>query len=97
MNQSGGNKMYQYSNEQMSLTDFQQPMGMQLKDDNRWVVKAQIIPWNKIEEKYADLFPSKKGNVAKPLQLALGACLIQQEYGYSDVERLWDGQRWQIR
>lgn len=78
--------MYQYSNGQISLTDFQQPMGMQLREDNRWVKKAQIIPWNKIEKKYADLFPSKTGNVAKPLQLALGACLIQQEYGFSDVE-----------
>lgn len=78
--------MYKYSNGQMSLTDFQQPMGMQLREDNRWVIKAQIIPWNEIEKRYADLFSSKTGNVAKPLQLALGACLIQQEYGYSDVE-----------
>ena len=27
-----------------------------------------------------------KGNVAKPLRLALGACIIQAEYGYSDEE-----------
>ncbi len=38
------------------------------------------------EKKYADLFPSATGNVAKPLQLVLGACIIQQEYGYSDEE-----------
>lgn len=78
--------MYRYSNGQISLSDFQQPMGMHLREDNRWVKKAQSIPWDKIEEKYADLFPSETGNVAKPLQLALGACLIQREYGYSDVE-----------
>lgn len=78
--------MYRYSNGQISLSDFQQPMGMRLREDNRWVKKAQSIPWDKIEEKYADLFPSETGNVAKPLQLALGACLIQREYGYSDVE-----------
>ena len=78
--------MYRYSNGQISLSDFQQPMGMQLREDNRWVKKAQMIPWNKIEAKYADLFPSETGNVAKPLQLALGACLIQREYGYSDEE-----------
>ena len=78
--------MYRYSNGQISLSDFQQPMGMQLREDNRWVKKAQKIPWNKIESKYADLFPSETGNVAKPLQLALGACLIQREYGYSDEE-----------
>ena len=78
--------MYRYSNGQISLSDFHQPMGMQLREDNRWVKKAQMIPWDKIEAKYADLFPSSTGNVAKPLQLALGACLIQKEYGYSDEE-----------
>lgn len=61
-------------------------MGMCLREDNRWVKKAQSIPWDKIEAKYAELFPSGTGNVAKPLQLALGACLIQREYGYSDEE-----------
>lgn len=78
--------MYRYNNGQISLMDFQQPMGMKLREENRWVKKARLIPWKKIEEKYAELFPSKVGNAAKPLQLALGACLIQQEYGYSDEE-----------
>ena len=78
--------MYRYSNGQISLSDFQQPMGMCLREDNRWVKKAQLLPWDKIEAKYAGLFPSATGNVAKPLQLALGACLIQREYGYSDEE-----------
>ena len=78
--------MYCYSNGQISLTDFQQPMGMHLREDNRWVKKALMIPWTKIEKKYADLFPSSTGNVAKPFQLALGACIIQQEYHYSDEE-----------
>ena len=59
--------MYRYSNGQISLSDFQQPMGMRLREDNRWVKKAQSIPWDKIEEKYADLFPSETGNVAKPV------------------------------
>lgn len=78
--------MYCYSNGQISFTDFQQPMGMHLREDNRWVKKVQTIPWSKIEGKYAELFPSSTGNVAKPLRLALGACIIQQEYGYSDEE-----------
>ena len=78
--------MYRYSDGQISLTDFQQPLGMKLREDNRWVKKAQIIPWNKIEVRYAALFPSKTGNVAKPLRLALGALIIQQEYGYPDEE-----------
>jgi len=78
--------MYRYSNGQISLADFKQPMGMNLKEDNRWVKKAQIIPWNEIEKKYAALFTNRKGNVAKSVHLALGACIIQAEYGYSDEE-----------
>ena len=64
--------MYRYSNGQNSLADFKQPVGMNLKESNRWVKKAQMI--------------NRKGNVAKPLRLALGACIIQAEYGYSDGE-----------
>ena len=78
--------MYKYSNGQISLADFRQPVGMHLKEDNRWVKKAQTIPWSEIEQRYAALFTSRKGNVAKPLRLALGACIIQAEYGYSDEE-----------
>lgn len=78
--------MYKYSNGQISLADFKQPVGMNLKESNRWVKKAQTIPWPAIEKRYAALFTNKKGNVAKPLRLALGACIIQTEYGYSDAE-----------
>lgn len=58
-------------------------MGMCLREDNCWMKKAQLLLCDKIEAKYAGLFPSSTGNVAKPLQLTLGACLIQREYGYS--------------
>ena len=78
--------MYRYSNGQISLSDFKQPVGMNLKESNRWVKKAQTIPWLEIEKRYAALFTNRKGNVAKPLRLALGACIIQAEYGYTDEE-----------
>ena len=54
--------MYRYSDGQISLTDFQQPLGMKLREDNRWVKKAQIIPWGKIEGRYAAQFPSNTGS-----------------------------------
>jgi len=78
--------MYKYSNGQISLADFRQPVGMHLKEENRWVKKAQTIPWPEIEKRYAALFTNRKGNVSKPLRLALGACIIQAEYGFSDEE-----------
>lgn len=71
---------------QLRFTDFQQPIGLKMNPENRWIKKAEAIPWAEIEERYAELFPSEKGNPAKPLRLALGALLIQKQYGYSDRE-----------
>ena len=79
--------MYKFDRyHQYSLSDFNQPMGMEMNPENRWVKKAAMIPWNKIEERYAGLFPGEVGMPAKPLQTALGSLLIQKEYGYSDRE-----------
>jgi hypothetical protein len=78
--------MYKFPSKQIKITDFGQPIGMKMSPDNRWVKKAEQIPWDTIEQKYAKLFRNRKGNVAKPLRLALGACIIQAEYGFSDEE-----------
>lgn len=57
-----------------------------MNPENRWVKKAETIPWDAIEEKYAQLFPSKTGMPAKPLRMALGSLLIQKQLGFSDRE-----------
>jgi len=78
--------MYKFPSKQTSISDFGMPLGLSLNPNNRWVKKAATIPWDEIEVRYASLFKNKKGNVAKPLRLALGALIIQTEYRYSDVE-----------
>ncbi len=79
--------MYKFDrNHQYKLSDFNQPVGLKMNPENRWVKKAATIPWTEIEEKYASLFPSKTGMPAKPLQVALGSLLIQKQYDYSDRE-----------
>ena len=71
---------------QFGLTDFNQPIGLRMNPENRWIKKAELIPWTEIEERYANLFPSKTGMPAKPLRVALGSLIIQKQYGYSDRE-----------
>ncbi len=71
---------------QHSFLDFNQPMGLHMNPDNRWIKMADCIPWDKFEIKYAELFPSDIGNVAKPLRMALGALIIQTKFQYSDRE-----------
>ncbi len=71
---------------QHSFLDFNQPMGLKMNPDNRWVKMADCIPWDEFEIKYAELFPSDTGNVAKPLRMALGALIIQTKFQFADRE-----------
>lgn len=81
--------MYKFERyRQLGLADFNQPAGLKMNPENRWVRKSATIPWDVIEEKYAGLFPGKTGMPAKPLRMALGSLMIQKQYGYSDRELL---------
>lgn len=71
---------------QLGLADFNQPVGLKMNPENRWVKKADLIPWEDIEKRYAKLFPSGTGHPAKPLRMALGSLIIQKQFGYSDRE-----------
>ena len=79
--------MYKFERyRQIGLSDFNQPFGLKMDPENRWVKKAETIPWDAVEERYAKLFPSKIGMPAKSLRTALGALLIQKQLGFSDRE-----------
>lgn len=78
--------MYRFEEKQLSFTDFNQPQGLQMNPENRWIKKAEMIPWDTIEKEYAKLFPSRTGMPAKPLRMALGSLLIQKQYRYPDEE-----------
>lgn len=71
---------------QPSVFEFNQPMGLKLDMNNRWVKRAAAIPWDELEEEYARLFPGFNGMPAKPFRMALGALLIQKFLGVSDRE-----------
>ena len=73
---------------QPSFLDFNQPLGLKMNPENRWVKMADLIPWDEFERKYAELFPSGTGNVAKPLRMALGALIIQTKFQYADREHV---------
>ena len=71
---------------QLNFNDFNQHLGLEMNPENRWIKMADQVHWNRFEEKYAALFPSGTGNVAKPLRMALGSLIIQTKYGFSDTE-----------
>ena len=66
--------------------DFNQPVGLYLNPNNRQAQMADKVSWDVFEAKYAGLFPSGTGNVAKPLRMALGSLSIQNRYQRQDRE-----------
>ena len=73
-------------NTQSDFLNFNQPIGLHMNPENRWVKMADAIPWEIFEKKYSRLFKGKNGRVAKPLRLALGSLIIQTKYQYADRE-----------
>jgi transposase, IS5 family len=78
--------MYRKKDNQTTIDDYLVPFGGYLLADNRWVIKAKMIPWDEIEGEYADLFPSNTGTVAKPARVAFGAMIIKETLGLTDEE-----------
>ena len=66
--------------------DFELPNGCKLAEDNRWVKMAQLIPWLEFESDYAENFPTEMGAPAKSFRMALGALIIKEKLGISDIE-----------
>lgn len=71
---------------QLVFENFNQPIGLKMNPSNRWIQKAELIPWAELEKGCAKNFRNKNGNVAKPFRMAFGALLIQKEYSYNDEE-----------
>jgi hypothetical protein len=63
--------------------------GVKLDPSNRWVRLAELMPWDFIEEKYAQTFEGQAtGNPAKPSRMAVGTLIAKERYGFSDEDIL---------
>ncbi|MFL2018875.1 transposase [Weissella hellenica] len=74
--------------EQLSFDDFNQPTGLPINQNNRWVVRADNMPWHDLEKQYAMVFKSKCGPKPLPFRLVFGALMIQQLLELTDEETL---------
>ena len=68
--------------------NFELPFEGKLSPSNRWVIMAELIPWDDFEEEYAKLFSAEKGAPAKPFRMALGTLIIKEKLGTSDRETI---------
>jgi len=77
--------MYEKMSGQMRIIDYTLSDVFTLDPNNRWVLKAKLVPWEMAEERYARMF-QKNGRKAKDVRRALGALLIQQQLKCSDED-----------
>ena len=74
-------------NRQLSIQHFHVPFGGRLDHENRWVLLAELVPWQELEEAYAPQFSKIVGAPpAKPVRLAFGSLYIMQSLGLTDEE-----------
>jgi len=80
--------MYEHNERQMVMPDdFFLPFGGKLNPDNRWVVLAQLIPWDRAEDVYIrSLKDVTQGNKAFSVRKALGSLIIKERMNWSDEE-----------
>ena len=72
---------------QLSIYDFITPFGGHLNEENRWVITAEKMDWDYIDEVYEKAFANKEtGNVAYSSRVAFGALYIQKKLGLTDEE-----------
>lgn len=67
-------------------SQFELPFEGKLSEDNRWVIMANLIPWDEFEEEYAQNFAEDIGAPALPFRMALGSLIIKEKLGISDRE-----------
>jgi hypothetical protein len=83
----GAGKMYRKASSSPTPPEnFELPFEGKLSQDNRWVIMANLIPWNEFEEDYAKNFACDIGAPALPFRMALGSLIIKERLGISDRE-----------
>ena len=79
--------MYRKDNaHQMKFQNFYLPFGGELSGENRWVILAEQIPWQRIDQQYSELFSKDEGCPAKAARVGFGALVIKERLGTTDRE-----------
>jgi hypothetical protein len=71
---------------QLFLEGFETPFSQKLSANNRWVILAQIIPWDKLADVYYRELPSKLGPPTLDARMVIGAVIIKHMLNIDDRE-----------
>ena len=69
---------------QLTLEEFKHPFHQQMKKDNRWVVLAELVPWDELAEIYARNLNPKAGRLSVDIRMVIGSLIIKHKLSLSD-------------
>ena len=69
---------------QQTVDDFILPFGGKLKEDNRWVKMARMMPWDFIEDTYVESMSEENGARAMSARISFGAIHIKEHENLTD-------------
>ncbi|HLX92458.1 MAG TPA: transposase, partial [Puia sp.] len=71
---------------QLDLEGFETTFSQKLSAKNRWVILAQIIPWDKLADVYYRKMRSKLGPPTLDARMVIGAVIIKHLLNIDDRE-----------
>ena len=77
---------YRKDEDQVSIEEFFMPFGGKLSKSNRWVRLSGIMPWEHIDDIYAQSMSEETGRPAITSRIAFGAIFIQAQRHITDEE-----------
>ena len=69
---------------QLTLEGFDHPFDQELDPDNRWVVLAQLIPWDELARIYSRNLRNSSGRKTVDIRMVIGAMIIKHRLKLSD-------------
>jgi len=72
------------SNNQLSLSLFKHPFERELDPNNRWVLLAALIPWDKLASVYASNLESNIGRKSVDIRHVIGALIVKHKLRLDD-------------
>ena len=76
------------SQKQLPPSGFKIPFEATLDESNRWVILAQLIPWDEMAKPYMACFHATQGRPAKEARLVIAAVIIKHKLCLSDEETI---------
>ena len=72
------------SSKQISIEDFVLPFNGSLHKKNKWVILAQVLPWDEMVSVYVKRMSLKRGRRAIDPRVTIGSLIIKHYYNLTD-------------